>query len=137
MIKKIIAFLCIITICYSCNNDKKEGPATSLDTGRDFIRASLNGDFPAAEKLLLKDTQNLQLFDSYKAYYDRLPGDKKKNYRQANYTINKYVDVDSITTIINYSNDYMKKPMDIKVVRRNKEWKVDFKYTYSGNLSID
>ena len=137
MIKKLLTCLCIITLSYSCSDDKKEGPATSLDTGREFIRASLNGDFPTAEKLILKDTQNMQLFDSYKAYYDRLPADKKNNYRQANYIINKYVDVDSITTIINYSNDYMKKPMDIKVVRNENEWKVDFKYTYSGNLLID
>jgi hypothetical protein len=31
----------------------------------------------------------------------------------------------------------MKKPMEIKVVRVNKEWKIDFKYTTSGNLPIN
>jgi hypothetical protein len=104
-----------------------------LDTGRDFIRASLDGDFENAEHLLLKDTQNLQLFDSYKNYYQRLPADKKKNYKAASYDINKYTDLNDSTSIINYSNSFMKTPMEIKLVRLNKHWVVDFKYTYSGN----
>jgi hypothetical protein len=47
------------------------------------------------------------------------------------------MEVNDSTTVINYSNDYMNKPMEIKVIRSNNEWKVDFKYTYSGNLPID
>lgn len=137
MFKNIFAAITLLCILYSCNHNNSTTTTTSLDTGREFIRASLNGDFTSAEKLLLQDTQNLQLFDSYKAYYDRLPADKKEHYRQANYDINKYVDVDSTTTIITYSNDYMKKPMDIKVVRDNKQWKIDFKYTYAGNTPIN
>ena len=70
-------------------------------------------------------------------YYGRLSDEKKKNYKSASYEINKYLDLDDSTTIINYSNSYMHKPMEIKVVRRNKEWGIDFKYTYSGNLPID
>jgi hypothetical protein len=31
----------------------------------------------------------------------------------------------------------MNKPMEIKVIKENKEWKVDFKYISSGNLPIN
>ena len=127
----------VLLIFSACSSPKKEKPATSLETGREFIRASLNGDFKTAETLLLKDQENEQLFESFKKYYDRMPEDKKQHYKAASYEINKYVDLDDSTTIINYSNDYMKKPMDIKIVRKNKEWLIDFKYTYSGNLPID
>ena len=137
MRKSIAPFLLFFLLLTACSNDKHEGPATALDTGREFIRASLNGEFMEAEKLVLTDTLNQQLFDSYKAYYERLSPGKKKHYKDADYAINKYVDVNDSTTIINYSNDYMNKPMDIKVVRENKQWKVDFKYTYSGNLPIE
>lgn len=137
MARKTLAFILTLVLLYSCNNDKKENPSTALDAGRAFIRASLDGDFSVAEKLILKDTQNQQLFDSYKSYYERLPQEKKKHYKEANYTINKYAAINDSATIINYSNDYMNKPMEIKVVQENKEWKIDFKYTYSGNLPID
>lgn len=137
MVKKILPFILSIILIHACSNDKKESPKTALDTGRDFIRSSLNGDLPTAEKLILKDTQNQQLFDSYKIYYERLPEEKKKHYRNASYEINKYMAINDSTTIINYSNDYMNKPIEIKVVKDNKEWKIDFKYTYSGNLPID
>ena len=128
--------LCFV-ILHSCSNEKKDTQSTALDTGREFIRASLNGDFKTAENFILPDSQNIHLFDSYKIYYQRLPEEKKKHYREANYDINKYVDVNDSSTIINYSNDYMNKPMDIKVVRINRQWKIDFKYTYSGNLPVE
>ena len=121
----------------ACNSKKEEKPATALDTGRAFIRASLDGDFKTAEQYLLKDSQNIDLFESYKTFYSRLPETKKSSYKSASYDINKYLDLDDSTTIINYSNSYMKKPMEIKLVRRNGEWSVDFKYISSGNLPID
>lgn len=137
MLKKICIPLIILIALYSCSDPKKEKPATALDTGREFIRASLNGDFKTAEPLLLKDAENQQLFESFKQYYERMPQDKKQHYKAASYEINKYADINDSTTIINYSNDYMNKPMDIKIVRHNNEWLIDFKYTYSGNLPID
>ena len=48
-----------------------------------------------------------------------------------------YEDVNDSITIINYSNSYMNKPLEIKVVKEDHKWQVDFKYTYSGNLPID
>ncbi len=130
---------CLLSVCllFSCNNEKDSRPKTALDTGRSFIRASLDGDFKTTEELLLKDSQNLQLFDSYKMLYERMPAEKKKNYKSASYEINKYSDLDDSTTIINYSNSFMNKPMEIKVVRKDKVWCIDFKYIYSGNLPID
>jgi len=137
MAKKILAIILSVVLLYSCNTDEKKRPSTALDTGRAFIRASLDGDFKTTEELLLKDTQNLELFESYKKLYERMPAENKKNYKSASYEINKYLDVDDSTTIINYSNSYMNKPMEIKVVRRNKQWCIDFKYISSGNLPID
>ncbi len=138
MARSILVLLTSLILIYSCNNEKKDSiPTTSLEAGRAFIRASLDGDFSRAENLILKDTQNIQIFERFKSFYAKLPVENKKGYKEAGYTINKYDDINDSTTIINYSNDYMNKPMEIKVVRENKEWKIDFKYTYSGNLPID
>jgi len=134
---RLLGLIATLVILISCHSEVKDRPTTAMDTGREFIRASLNGDFDEAGKYILKDSQNIQLFESYKVFFKRLPEDKKNGYKKASYEINKYLDLDDSTTIINYSNDYMNKPMDIKLVRKSKEWWVDFKYTYSGNLPID
>ncbi len=135
--KNILLLFLTASIVTSCWQKSEKNPETSLDTGREFIRASLNGDFDRASDLLLRDTQNVQLFNSYKASYKNWPAEKKRGYRDASYEINKYLDVDDSTTLINYSNSYMNKPMEIKLVRINKQWTVDFKYTFSGNLPIE
>lgn len=108
-----------------------------METGRAFIDASLKGDFKDARTLVLNDLENVQLFDAFIQYYQKMPTDKKQHYQSASYQINKYMDINDSTTIINYSNDYMNKPMEIKIIKRNKEWWIDFKYTYSGNLPIN
>ena len=135
--KKIISFIIIVAFLSSCQSKKEERPSDALSTGRTFINASLKGDFEQAETLLLHDTNNIQLFEAYKLYYKRMPEEKKQQYKVATYEINKYEDLNDSVTIINFSNDYMKKPMELKIVRINNILNVDFKYTYSGNLPID
>jgi hypothetical protein len=134
---KIFKLFIVVVFFISCNNNRTERPSTAIETGSNFIKASLTGDFETAESLLLKDSINQQLFEAYKAYYQRISDDKKQGYKSASYQINKYLDYNDSTTIINYSNDFMKKPMEIKIIRKDKNWLVDFKYTYEGNLPID
>jgi hypothetical protein len=137
MVQKITAAVLVLCIVFLSCGQKHDRPSTALDTGRAFIRSSLDGDFENAETLLLKDSQNLQLFDYYKTTYNRLSQEKKDRYKASSYNINKYEDLNDSITIINYSNTYLNKPMEIKVVRNDKQWSVDFKYTISGNLPID
>ena len=136
---QIIKFLLILFTAglLSCKNDQDKRPATALDTGRTFIDASLKGNFKDAEALLLNDAENTQLFEAFTQYYQKMSPEKKQHYQSASYQINKYADINDSTTIINYSNDYMNKPMEIKIIKRNKDWQIDFKYTYSGNLPIN
>ncbi len=128
-----IIFILAITGC----KQSAQISETALDAGRNFIRASLDGNFAAAEDLLYKDSSNNSLFERFRLHYNQMPNEEKDNYKIASYEINKYMDVNDSTTIINFSNSFMKKPMEIKLIRKNSEWLVDFKYTYSGNLPIN
>lgn len=125
----------IVFMAVSCKNNPAGKPQTALDTGREFIRASLDGNFDRAEELLLQDTQNMQLFERYKIFYAKLPANQKKQYKEAAYKINKLTDVNDSTSTINYSNSYMHKPMDIQIVKAGAGWAVDFKYTYAGDTT--
>lgn len=131
---KIFPVLILSLLLSQCNHDPAH-PDNALDTGRMFIRASLDGDFKKAQELLVQDTLNLQFFESYKQFYSKLPETEKTAFKNASYEINSYKDLKDSATIINYSNSYMKKPIDIRVVKIKNTWAVDFKYTYEGNAS--
>ena len=135
--KLSLQILALCIVLFSCNNKDAKRPTTATETGTEFIRATLDGNFKAAEMLLLNDEQNKAMFASYKTYYERLPQDKKQEYKKASYTINTLTDVNDTTTVINYSNSYMKQPMNIKVVRRNNEWGIDFKYTSADTTTTN
>ncbi|MEO5990287.1 MAG: hypothetical protein ABIP68_01520 [Ferruginibacter sp.] len=128
----LILFICLLA---SCSSEQYKRPDSALETGRDFIRASLNGEFKTAEELLIKDTSNIQLFESYKRFYNKMPATEKANYKKASYEINKLEEVNDSTTLINYSNSYMKKPMNIKIIKAGDFWGVDFKYVYSDSTN--
>ena len=132
---KIFSSLLLFSIILnSCSEKKDERPKTAIETGRAFIKACLNGDFETSENLILKDDTNTRLFNTYKDFYNKMSTEQKNNYKNASYEINKLEEVNDSITIINYSNDYMKKPMEIKIIRRENIWSVDFKYTYSENF---
>jgi hypothetical protein len=137
MKKIFIATFALLILLISCNENKKAKPLTALDTGREFIRASLDGDFENAEEFLLADENNKQFFESYKSYYNRLPKQDKQKYKEASYEINKLMELNDSTVIINYANSYMHKPMEIKIIKKDNKWAVDFTYTSSGNLPIN
>ncbi|UAY51142.1 hypothetical protein [Ferruginibacter albus] len=128
MKKYIIPFFAALFIL-SCSS-KKERPTTALDTGRAFIRATLDGDFDEAKTLLYSaDTGNVQLFDLYKMQYERSSGADKNSYKSADIIVNTYNDLNDSTAIINYANSYKKTPLEIKVIKKSGLWQVDFKHT--------
>jgi regulation of enolase protein 1 (concanavalin A-like superfamily) len=132
--KLFFAFILLFNLL-SCFEKEKKQVNTATDVSRDFIRATLDGNFKDAEALLLQDSQNTPLFESYKNYYTKLSDDKKAGYKKADIIINTYDNLNDSTAIIDYSNSYMHQPQKIKVIRKGNVWAVDFKFT-SGDTSI-
>ena len=127
-----ILFLVVCMAFSACNSKTEKRPETAMDTGREFIKSSMIGDFKMAETLIYNDPENHSLFNAFKTFYNRMPDEKKQHYQKANYEINELKEPNDSTTFINYSNDYMKKPMEIKLIRVNKVWYVDFKHNYTS-----
>lgn len=107
-----------------------------LTAGRDFIDASLKGDYSEARKYILADSLNLMYFERVSDFYKKMKPAEKEGYKNANILIGSegVENVSDSVTIINYSNTYKNQPSKIKVVKVNGEWMIDFKYTFSGNL---
>jgi hypothetical protein len=133
---KKISVLLFALLYLACNPAGFRKPEDGLDAGREFIRAVLDGDYKKAELYVMPEEEDLRLFKRYEEYMRKRPGSELIELKQASIIINKVEMVSDTIQIINYSNSHTSKPVDIKVVKKDGEWWVDFSYTFSGNLPI-
>ena len=97
------------------------------DAGRQFIRASLDGDYEKARFYLLSDSVNLLLISKWQQGFDKMDRDTRQQYREANILpVNIHAINDSVTSYT-YSNSFRKDTTTVKIVRINGEWLVDLK----------
>lgn len=134
MISRITIALMICLFMIACNNSERSRPADALGVGREFINASLKGEYREAKKYLLADSLNISYFEQMESFYLRMPEQEKQGYKSANIIINPIENISDSIAIINYSNTFKKEPAKIKLVRIEAQWWVDFKYSFSGNL---
>lgn len=137
MTRKIILLLTLVFTIASCNNPvgfKK--PEDGLDAGREFIRAVLDGDYKKGELYVLPDDEDFRIYKRYTGYMKKRPAEELSALKAANIIVNKIETLNDSVQIINYANSYSNSPMNIKVIKKDGEWWVDFKYTFSGNLLI-
>ena len=112
----------------ACNPGKTFKKAEDAqDAGREFIRASLDGDYDKAEFYLLQDSTNQLLMDKWKKDFERYDEKIKQEYKDASILpINVQALNDSVTQYT-YSNSYKKDTSTIRIVRIRGEWLVDLK----------
>jgi hypothetical protein len=122
----------VLVFLPACNQQVKTiQNSDPLLAGREFINASLTGDFDYAKKYLLADSTNLMYFERFVEFDNNKPVSDKEGYKNSNIIINATETVSDSVTIINYSNTYKKEPSKIKLIRKDNKWLVDFKYTFS------
>jgi hypothetical protein len=109
-------------------------PEDPLDAGRDFVRAVLDGDFEKASIYVSDNEEDKEIFERYENYMKKQPRSERLNLKSASIIVNKVEKLNDSVTIINFSNSHTMKPTDLKVVKQDNSWKVDFSYTFSGNL---
>jgi hypothetical protein len=127
--------LAIVLITASCKSSNSYQEANSaLDAGREFIDASLKGDFAKAYFYMLQNAENKQFLDKIETDYRQKDRDGREQFRQASINIGEITEITDKVTIINYSNSFDKIGRKIKVVYENNKWVVDFKYTFNPNL---
>lgn len=128
---KILFYTLLSVFFLNCNQQeitvKNSDP---LEAGREFIDASLKGEYDYAKQYLLADSTNLMYFDRFVEFDNKKPAADKEGYKNSNIIINSSENISDSVTIINYSNTYKKEPSKIKLIRKDKKWLVDFKYTF-------
>ena len=112
--------------CSSGGNYEKAENAQ--DAGREFIRATLDGDHKKAKFYLLKDTTNLMLIDQQQENYNHLTMMEKRQHRESNIRpLNIKKVNDSVTSYQYYTTYNPRDTTTITIVRTNGDWLVDLK----------
>ena len=118
----------LLILIFACHAGKTFNKAEDAqDAGRQFIRASLDGDYEKARFYLLSDSVNLLLISKWQQDFDQLDGNTRQQYREASILpISIKVINDSVTSY-SYSNSFRKDTTTVHIVRVKGEWLVDLK----------
>lgn len=126
MMKKISGLL-VVLLAFSCSEEYKKAD-DAQDAGRQFIRASLDGDFKKAKFFLLSDDDNLRLLEKSQSDYLHLSAEAKRLYREANIRPVTIQPVnDSLTKYTYWHTSNEKDTFTLSIVRLKNEWLVDLK----------
>ena len=132
--KIIIGLFAVTFVAIACNQAVEVSKSDPLESGRGFIESSLKGDYDEARKYILPDSSNIQYFNGMKDLNSKRSMAEKEGYRDANILIDSTQKISDSVTIITYSNTYKNQPSKLKMVKKNNEWLVDFKYSFSGDM---
>ncbi|MBA4168459.1 MAG: DUF4878 domain-containing protein [Chitinophagaceae bacterium] len=124
--KYLIIFAAVILFAgCGVGYEKAEDPQ---DAGRQFIRASLDGDYKKARFYMLEDSTNALLIERQKRNYEELNGPEKQQHRNASIRPISIEKVNDTATVYKYFNTYnTKDTTSITVVKYNGDWLVDLK----------
>lgn len=116
-------------LIFSCTDDTKYTRAEDAqDAGREFINASLDGDYARARFYLLKDSTNMLLIKQQQVNYEQLSAETKRLNREAAIRpLEIRKENDSTTLYKYYHTANTKDTTTIRIKRENGEWLVDLK----------
>lgn len=128
---RVFCFLALF-FALSCSNQQAVLlPAeNSFDAGREFIDGTLKGDFQKASFYMLADEKNNAFLATEEKSYRQKDKEGRQQLRTASINLEKVEDLDASNSIIYYSNSFEKIPKKIKVVKTQKGWLVDFKFSF-------
>ena len=124
--KNTIIFAAVLFIAGCTGGYEKAENAQ--DAGREFIRASLDGDYKKARFYLLKDSTNMLLIERQKKNYEELSNAEKSEHRESSIRPISIGKLNDSATVYKYFNTYnTKDTTSITIVRSNGDWLVDLK----------
>lgn len=132
LMNKILFFVMMVVFFASCKSEEIDR-SDALSAGRGFVEASLKGDYVKAERYMLKDSTNEQYLDGLREFSAKLTPLEREHYRDADIIIDSTRSLSDSVDIIYYKNSYKKEPTPLKLVKKDDQWWVDFKYTFVNN----
>jgi len=116
----------LLALVIACSTPTKNFPpaGSSIEAGRNYVEACLQGDFEKATAYAAP-TQSMKIHtaNTEKNYRD-LDKEGRSNFRQASIIILGITDQDSLHTQMNYQYSLDKKPRQVEIEKTNGKWLV-------------
>jgi hypothetical protein len=130
--KQLLLLALPFALFISCSENKTgyQKAADAEEAGREFVRASLDGDYEKIKFFLYRDSSNtnITLLDKWRNDYNRLPEEDKISYKEASIIALRVQPVDDSTAYYVYTNSFKQKDTTtLRIVKIRGEWLVDFK----------
>ena len=132
---RLLFLICFAALVFLGCNEKKSLPDSDIDVARTFIRNIQDNNFDEAANFILTDQENKAALDKLKKDAKSKSTSELEKYQMADIIIDEIEPLNDSVSIINYaisSNRTQKNKL--KLIKRNGQWLVDLKYTFSGNL---
>lgn len=107
-------------------------PEDGLDAASSFVRATLDGDYAKAERYVMRDEEDLRLFERYKAHMKQVPEKERLGLKSANMIIDSVRTPSDSVTLVHYSNTFHRQSTRLRAVRIGGDWWIDFSDTFGG-----
>jgi hypothetical protein len=126
--KYLVVLLISATIAACGGSGGYHKAEDAQDAGRQFIRATLDGEHDKARFYLLHDTTNLLLLKQQEVNYNQLSGKEKNAFRESSIRPVDIKTVNDSVTLYKYYNTYHNKDTTtLRIMRIDNNWVVDLK----------
>ena len=127
---KLVIALLALCLFAACKGDSTFTRATDAqEAAREFIRASLDGNYDKASFYLYKDSAgvNEMLLNKWKSDYGQWSQEDKVGHKNANIIVITTEQTNDSALNYVFSNSYKKDTTTIKIVKAKGDWLVDLK----------
>ncbi len=127
--KRTILLLSIFA-AVACNSGTAYSKAEDAqEAAREFIRASLDGNYDKAVFYLYKDSAgvNEMLLNKWRGDYNKWSQEDKVGHKESNIIVITTDKINDSTLNYVFSNSYKKDTTTIKVIKTKGEWLIDLK----------
>jgi len=114
----------LLALLIGCSTPTKNYPpaSSSIEAGRNYVEACLQGDFEKATAYAASnETMKLHTVNTEKNYRN-LDKEGRSNFRQASIIILGITDQDSLHTQMNYQYSLDKKPRQLEIEKKSGSW---------------
>jgi hypothetical protein len=125
---RIMLFVSALLLAAGCGAGSYDKAENAQDAGREFIRASLDGDYRKAKFYMLQDTTNLMMIRQQQLNYEQLSPAERTERRGSNIRPISISAINDSVTVYTYYNTYNTKDTTaMTVLKTGSDWVVDLK----------
>lgn len=132
--QKWIIILCFLVLGSCASKPEKPNPQDDIETAQVFLQAFNTGNDLLCKEFMIANDANEDLLKAQINILKQKTATQKKEIGECSIIIHNREVLTPKETIITYNTSVNKTIHKLKLIKKENKWKVDFGYTFNGNL---